>query len=215
MAEAVRAIMARLRQRPVLLAALIAGGTVGSLAGLHLRPSTAVLVGWCAAAAVHTAVELRVMARATPEVLQRRATLLEEGKWSVLAASLAAAIASLGAVGVDLAVARGATGASSSAALAALTLLLSWAFVHVLFASHYAHEYWLAGGGLAFPGNECPDYAEFLYLALTVGMTCQVSDVTTTSATMRQLVLLQALVAFGFNAVILAAAVNLAAGLVG
>jgi uncharacterized membrane protein len=106
---------------------------------------------------VHTAVELRVLVRATPEALQHRATLLEEGKWAVLTASLAAAIASLGAVGVDLAVARGATGASSSAALAALTLLLSWAFVHVLFASHYAHEYWLAGGGLAFPGNECPD----------------------------------------------------------
>ena len=69
MAEAVRAIMARLRQRPVLLAALVAGGTAGSLAGLHLRPSTAILVGWCVAAAVHTAVELHVMARATPEVL--------------------------------------------------------------------------------------------------------------------------------------------------
>ena len=46
-------------------------------------------------------------------------------------------------------------------------------------------------------------------------MTCQVSDVTTASASMRRLVLLQALVAFGFDAVILAAAVNPMAGLVG
>jgi uncharacterized membrane protein len=133
----------------------------------------------------------------------------------VLAASLAAAVASLGAVVVELAAARGSPGAAGSAALAALTLLLSWAFVHVLFASHYAHEYWLAGGGLAFPGSERPDHAEFLYLAFGVGMTCQVSDVTTASAPMRRLVLLHALVAFGFNTVILAAAVNLAAGLVG
>jgi uncharacterized membrane protein len=157
---------------------------------------------------MYIAVTLRALAWATPEALRRRAALLEEGKWAMLAACVAAAVASLGAVVVDLAAARG------SAALAALTLLLSWAFVHVLFAGHYAHEYWLAGDGLAFPGNERPDHAEFLYLAFVIGMTCQVSDVTTTSAPMRRLVLLHALAAFGFNAVILAGAVNLAAGLV-
>ena len=129
-------------------------------------------------------------------------------------ASVAAAIASLGAVVVELAAARGSPAATGSAALAALTLLLSWAFVHVLFAGHYAHEYWLAGGGLAFPGGERPDHAEFLYLAFAVGMTCQVSDVTTASAAMRRLVLLHGMVSFLFNAVIVGAAVNVAAGVV-
>ena len=148
------------------------------------------------AAVVYIAVTLRTLARATPEALRHRAAMLEEGKWGLLAA------------------ARGSPGVTGSAVLAALTLLLSWAFVHVLFASHYAHAYWLADGGLIFPGSERPDLAEFLYLAFVVGMTCQVSDVTTASAPMRRLVLLHALVAFGFNTVILAAAVNLAAGLV-
>jgi uncharacterized membrane protein len=198
---------AQLRQQPVLLASLTAGATVGPLAGLRRPVSTAVLVGWCAAATVYIAVSLRALARATPETLRRRAALLEEGKWAVLAASVAAAIASLGAVVVDLAAAQG------SPALAALTLLLSWVFVHVLFAVHYAHEYWLAGSGLEFPSSERPDYAEFLYLAFVVGMTCQVSDVTTISAPMRRLVLLHALIAFVFDAVILATAVNLAAEL--
>jgi uncharacterized membrane protein len=206
------AMWAQLRQRPVLSAAFV-GATAGPLAGLHLPPSTAVMVGWCAAATVYIAVTLRILARATPEALRHRAALLEEGKWALLAACVAAAVASVGAVVVDLAVARGSPNATGSAALAALTLLLSWAFVHVLFASHYAHAYWL-GGGLIFPGSKRPDLAEFLYLAFGVGMTCQVSDVTTASARMRRLVLLHALVAFGFNAVILAAAVNLAAGLV-
>jgi uncharacterized membrane protein len=214
-ARAVRVMRDRLRHRPMLSAALVAGATAGPLAGLHLSPSTAVLVGWCMAAVVYIAVTQRTLARATPEALRRRAALLEEGKWAVLAACVAAAVASLGAVVVDLAAARGSPAATGSAALAAVTLLLSWAFVHVLFAGHYAHEYWLAGGGLIFPGGERPDHAEFLYLAFAVGMTCQVSDVTTASAPMRRLVLLHALVAFGFNAVILAAAVNLAAGLVG
>ena len=204
----------QLRQRPVLLAALVAGVMAGPLAGLHLPPSTAVLIGWCAAPTGYITALLRTLARATPETLRRRTALLEEGKWAMLAASVAAAITSLGAVVVDLAATRGSPGATGSAVLAALTLLLSWTFVHVLFASHYAHEYWLAGGGLTFPGSERPDHTEFLYLAFVVGMTCQVSDVTTTSAPMRRLVLLHALVAFSFNTVILAAAVNLAAGLV-
>ena len=92
---------------------------------------------------------------------------------------------------------------------------LSWAFVHVLLAQHYMHEYWLEGGrGLVFPGADRPGTSDFLYLALTVGMTCQVSDVTTGSAAMRRLVLLHGLVSFLFNAVIVGAAVNIAAGVV-
>ena len=198
----------RLRQRPVLLAAVAAGVAAGPLAALFVPASAAVLVGWCAAATVYVVVSLRSMSLATPEGMRRRAALLEEGKWAVLAASVAAAVASLGAVVVDL------TAAWGSPALAAVTILLSWSFVHVLFAGHYAHDYWLAGSGLEFPGNERPDYAEFLYLAFVVGMTCQVSDVTTASAAMRRLVLLHGLVSFLFNAVIVGAAVNIAAGVV-
>ena len=145
--------------------------------------------------------------------MRRRAALLESDKWAVLSGSLAAALASLAAVAVDLAGAPPAP--LGSASLAALTVALSWAFVHVLLAQHYMHEYWLAGGaGLVFPGSDRPGAGEFLYLAFCVGMTCQVSDVTTSSAAMRRLVLLHGLVAFVFNAVILAAAVNIAAGIV-
>ena len=87
--------------------------------------------------------------------------------------------------------------------------------MHVLLAHHYMHECWLEGGrGLAFPGEDRPGTSDFLYLALTVGVTCQVSDVTTASAAMRRLVLLHGLVSFLLNAVIVAAAVNLAAGVV-
>ncbi len=87
--------------------------------------------------------------------------------------------------------------------------------MHVLLAHHYMHECWLEGGrGLAFPGEGRPGTSDFLYLALTVGVTRQVSDVTTASAAMRRLVLLHGLVSFLFNAVIVGAAVNLAAGVV-
>lgn len=205
----------QLRRRPALLAALAAGVPAGVLAGLLLPASTSVLVGWCTAAAAYIVLALRTLVLATPETLRRRAEVLEDGKWAALAACVAAAVASIGAVVVDMAAARASLGPVASGALTAATLVLSWTFVHVLFAGHYAHDYWLAGGaGLDFPGGGHPDYAEFLYVAFVVGMTCQVSDVTTASAPMRRLVLLHGLAAFGFNAVILAAAVNLAAGLV-
>ncbi|MFO0004532.1 MAG: DUF1345 domain-containing protein [bacterium] len=77
----------------------------------------------------------------------------------------------------------------------------------------YAHEYWQAQQGIAFPGDEEPLFSDFLYLAFTIGMTFQTSDVSFTSRSLRRVVLAHALVSFLFNVVIIAAAVNLAAGL--
>ncbi len=203
-----------LHHRPVLLAALAAGSVAGGFVAPWLPASTALLVAWCTAAAVHLALSLRAMARTTPEAAQRRAAALPD-RWATLGGSLAAAVASLGAIALDLASAPGGAVAVGGAVLAMGAVALSWAFVHVLLAHHYMLEYWLEGGrGLVFPGEGRPGTSDFLYLALTVGMTCQVSDVTTASAAMRRLVLLHGLVLFLFNAVIVAAAVNIAAGVV-
>ena len=204
-----------LRHRPVLLSALVAGAVAGAAAALWLPASTALLVGWCAAASVHLALSLRSMARSTPATVRHRAELLEGDKWMTLGGSLAAAVASLGAIAVDLASSAADRAPVRAGILATGAVALSWAFVHVLLAHHYMHEFWRMGGrGLVFPGEERPGASEFLYLALTVGMTCQVSDVTTDSAAMRRLVVLHGLVAFLFNAVIVAAVVNIAAGFV-
>ena len=204
-----------LNHRPVLSAALAAGLAAGCLAAPWLAASTALLVAWCAAAAVHLALSLRTMARTTPEAARRRAALLDTDKWMTLGGSLAAAVASLGAIALDLASTSADGMTVGDAAFATGAVALSWVYVHVLLAHHYMHEYWLGGGrGLVFPGEERPGTSDFLYLALTVGMTCQVSDVTTASAAMRRLVLLHGSVSFLFNAVIVGAAVNIAAGVV-
>ena len=204
-----------LDHRPVLSTALAAGLAAGCLAAPWLAGSTALLVAWCAAAAVHLALSLRTMARTTPEAARRRAALLAFDKWLTLGGSLAAAVASLGAIALDLASTSGDRVTMGDAAFATGAVALSWAFVHVLLVHHYMQEYWLGGGrGLVFPGEDRPGAGDFLYLALTVGMTCQVSDVTTASAAMRRLVLLHGLVSFLFDAVIVGAAVNIAAGVV-
>ena len=205
-----------LRRRPILLAAAALGVGVGGLARLvGLSWPSAVLVGWCAAVVIHASWTFVVMRRATPESIRRRAEELDEGEAAILAATLLAAIASLGAVFGYLASGEG-PATPRQVVLALVTIALSWAFVHLLFAVRYAHEFWQAGGrGLDFPGDEKPEFYDFLYYAFTIGMTFQTSDVAVSQRLLRQLTLIHALVSFLFNAVILAVAVNLAASLAG
>ncbi len=68
-------------------------------------------------------------------------------------------------------------------------------------------------GGLTFPGDLPPDYWDFLYFALVLGMTFQVSDVQITSRKFRRLAAVHGLIGFLFNAVIIALTVNIAASL--
>jgi len=202
----------QLRRRPSLIAGIIAGLLVGggaSAAGT--LPSTAVLLGWCASAIVHMAPLVLMLQRATPERLKKRSDELDDGQWGVMMASLAACIASILAVVWHLRVAH-AMNDVPLAMLGIVTILLSWLLVHVLFAGHYCHEYWQHGGGIEFPGEEKepPDFLEFIYFALTIGMTFQVSDVTTSNRRIRRLVSLHGGVSFLFNAVILACSINMA-----
>ncbi|WP_055049044.1 DUF1345 domain-containing protein [Devosia sp. A16] len=96
------------------------------------------------------------------------------------------------------------------------SVLLGWFTVHTMAALHYAHEYYRDDpdkqgdvlGGLAFPGDEPPDGAAFLYFSYVLGMTAQVADVAVTSRAMRRLVTVHGVVSFFFNTVIVAATVN-------
>ena len=153
---------------------------------------------------------LQALIVASPEMLRRRAELLEESRWTVLAATLGAALAAL--YGVISEIAGAGVRGPHSIPLGIGTLVLSWLYLHVLFAVQYAHAYWLAHGGIDFPGNKRPDWAEFLYLSFTIGMTAQVSDVTTTAPGIRRMVLAHGVVSFAFNAAILGLAVNVLAG---
>jgi uncharacterized membrane protein len=107
-------------------------------------------------------------------------------------------------------------------AIGVLTVFLSWVTLHVIYAVHYAHLFYDpaerkgAGkilGGLEFPETKEPDYWDFVYFSLVIGMTCQVSDVQVTARRMRHLVTAQGIIAFFYNTVIVALAVNIAAGL--
>jgi uncharacterized membrane protein len=204
-----------LRHRPAMSSALVAFIVTSVPAAVFVRPTTAVLIAWDAGVVVFIAVILTFMFRATVGTMKRRAALLNENKWTFLVATVLATLAAMVAIVAELVAAKGTPTAPSSAALAGITVLASWCFIHCFFAQHYAHEYWLEGQGLIFPGNESPTYSEFLYFSFTVGMTAQLSDVTTNSPIMRRVVLMHGLLSFLFNTAILASAINLAAGLAG
>lgn len=105
--------------------------------------------------------------------------------------------------------------------LAVLTIMNSWIVTQVVFALHYAHDYYRpdpgsdAGCGLDFPGCEQPDYWDFLYFSTSIGATSQTSDVAIKSRALRRLVTLHAIVSFFFNTAVLALTVNIAASLAG
>jgi uncharacterized membrane protein len=177
--------------------------------------STRVLVAWDAGVLVYLLLAFWIIARFDLALVRRRAALQDEGGMAILVLTVGAAVASLGAIVAELAGTRGQS-RGPYFALAVITILLSWTLIHVIFALHYAHEYYdeHEGGGLQFPQDDHPDYWDFVYFAFVIGMTFQVSDVQVTSKLLRRTVVAHGLVSFLFNVAILALVVNLGAGLV-
>lgn len=98
--------------------------------------------------------------------------------------------------------------------LSVTTVVLSWSAVQTVFTLRYARLYYSTGGGVDFNEQDAPDYRDFAYLALTIGMTYQVSDTDLTSKTIRRTATRQALVSYLFGTFVLAMTINVVAGLV-
>jgi uncharacterized membrane protein len=203
------------RTRPRLFIAGLIGIVVGIFLPSHLDVGTRALVAWDIAVALYLVIVSRMMLRSDINRIRRRAAAQDEGRIAILGMVAAVALASLGAILVELVGAKAAHPSGWNLALAALTILLSWAFTHIIFALHYAHEYYdenaHKGGGLNFPGDTAPDYWDFVYFSFVIGMTSQVSDVAVTSPAIRRVVAAHGIMSFIFNATLLALTVNIAA----
>jgi uncharacterized membrane protein len=205
------------RARPRLFASALFGLTVIALLPAVLRFATRLLVGWDAGVALYLTLVYYLVAVSQVSHIRLRARVEDEGKTAILVLTAAAALASLGAIVAELG--SSSTGGSARSPahliLATVTIVMSWAFTHTIFALHYAHDFYQEnggkGGGLAFPGREEPDYWDFVYFSFVIGMTSQVSDVAIISKTMRRTASAHGIVSFVFNAALLALAVNIAA----
>jgi uncharacterized membrane protein len=207
------AVLRIVRARPRLFACgAIGAAVVGVAFATSWRPATRLLTGWDVGVALYLALVFQMMGRSTIHTMRQHAAEQDEGRFTMLVLTVASALASLATIFAHLGGAAG-NRPPANVALAAFTILLSWAFIHTIFALHYAHEFYdeTDGGGLAFPGDREPDYWDFVYFSFVIGMTSQVSDVAITSKLIRRTAAAHGIVSFVFNAALLALTINLAA----
>jgi uncharacterized membrane protein len=197
-----------------------AGAVVGIWAGLvGLVIGTwqiGVLIGWDAAAVVYVAWTWKTIWRRDPTSTKRMAVREDPGRATADALLLVASVASILAV-VIVIVAGGAAGAATrdaNAALAVVSVALSWTVVQIVFTARYARLYYSdPAGGINFNDGSPPRYSDFAYVAFTVGMTFQVSDTNLETSAFRSTALSHALLSYLLGAIILATTINLVAGL--
>jgi len=218
-----------LRPLPVRVARLHARLFISAVVGLAviaLLPgdwwmSTRLLTGWNVGITLYLVLIHSVIWRCDVTRLRRRAKEQDEGAYAILLLSMAATLASLVAIVFELGGSKQAGNASTvtHVLLAMATTVLSWVFMHTIFSLHYAHEYYGEGrdkklDALNFPGENEPDYLDFLYFSLVIGMTSQVSDVAISSRSIRRVAALHGALSFFFNLTVLALTVNMISNLI-
>ena len=196
--------------------AAVAGIGTGTLVALPRSWQIGTLVGWDVAAAVYAAWSWATIWHRDPAATARLALREDPGRAIADALLLIASTASVLAVAAAIAAGRAGSPGERDlhAGLAVASVVLSWTVVQTVFTLHYARLYYShPAGGIDFNQEAPPRYSDFAYLAFTVGMTFQVSDTDLQTAALRAEALRQALLSYLLGAVILAATINLVAGL--
>lgn len=179
------------------------------------------IIAWDAFAIVLLGFFIELAWSATPDQMPANAKSQQEAEWTIFFIVVLGTIMSFVAIIGEFSGTKDLSPATrhEHVTLVVVTLVLSWLVTQIVFGFRYAHEYYTAtkpgtiDKGLDFPGEEEPDYWDFAYFAIVLGMTFQVSDVQISSRKLRRLATLHGLLGFTFNTVILALTVNLAANL--
>ncbi len=210
------------RGRPRLFIALLVGLLAEALLPSSLPRVTHGILAWDIGVIAYLLLVAELFLSERIADMAYDAARQEEGEWTIFWLTVGGTIASFGAIFSAL------SGVSQlpppqkamHVALVACTLLATWLMTHTTFGLRYAHEYYSKSpgrqevdGGLDFPGEKNPDYLDFFYFAIVLGMTFQVSDVQITSRKFRRLAAAHGMLGFLYNTVILALTVNIAASL--
>ncbi len=206
------------RDGPVLVrvgTAAVVGVAAAVAVGVSVGWPYAPAAGWIVTAIIYLVTTWALIARMNAEQTRDHACRPHEQDatrtWSH-AIMLLASLASLAGVGYLL-MAESSKGNLVAAAVGILSVAASWFAVHTVFTLRYARLYYTGGGnGIDFH-QDPPTYADFAYLAFTIGMTYQVSDTDLNARNIRATALGQAMLSFLLGAIILAVTINLVAGL--
>ncbi len=206
------------RDGPVLVrvgTAAVVGVAAAVAVGVSVGWPYAPAAGWIVTAIIYLVTTWALIARMNAEQTRDHACRPHEQdatrSWSH-AIMLLASLASLAGVGYLL-MAESSKGNLVAAAVGILSVAASWFAVHTVFTLRYARLYYTGGGnGIDFH-QDPPTYADFAYLAFTIGMTYQVSDTDLNARDIRATALGHAMLSFLLGAIILAVTINLVAGL--
>ncbi|MFP3568971.1 DUF1345 domain-containing protein [Paraburkholderia sp. SIMBA_030] len=210
-----------LRNRPRMLIGLAIGVAVALVVPEHTRPMVRGLVGWDATVWSYLLLIWVHMAFADEGRVRQSAVRDDENAGVVLVVICVATIASIAAIVLELASAKGTAGASTAwhYLLTGLTMIGAWFMIPTIFTMHYARLYYDPDAKetpLLYPDHKLqPDYWDFMYFSFTIAVASQTSDVVLRSRPMRRAALAQSILSFYFNVAVLGLCVNIAAGLVG
>ena len=205
-----------LRLHGALLAGLALATVIALAAPVEWRWTVRLAAGWDAGVGLFLILTFLKLARTqSVDAMRARAAELDEGGAMVLPLSLLAAAASVAIVISEAASASAGTSKAVEALMTLGTVAASWLFVHILFGLHYAHRFYAPAdkgdrGGLLFPGEDEPDYWDYLHFSLVIGVASQTADVQIADRALRRLSTVHSVTAFVFNTVLVALAVNLA-----
>ncbi len=203
------------RARPRVLSALGLFVLVGAgLMAAGMAWANAIALAFDLAALVFLGVLAWLFSHSSPQHMRAHAQMLDTGRWGVLWGGVVISAMVLVALVDELQAAHHV--GVLPLVVGVVTVVLCWLFLNSMFAIHYAHGYYGNYGpqhaALEFPSTPKPDYWDFAYFSIVVGMTFQVSDVQITSSYLRRVVLLHSVIAFFFNVFIIAITVNIVAG---
>jgi uncharacterized membrane protein len=210
-----------LRNRPRTVIGLVIGIVVALMVPIHTSSTARALIGWDAAVWSYLLMIWVHMAFADEHRVRESAVRDDENAGVVLFVICLATIASIAAIVMELASAKGTAGSSSAwhYLLTGLTLIGAWFLIPTIFTLHYARLYYDADAketALLFPDHKLqPNYWDFLYFSFTIAVASQTSDVVLRSRTIRRAALAQSILSFYFNVAVLGLCVNIAAGLLG
>src|SRR5262249_42744947 len=185
----------------------------------HLRFASAAIAGWNALAVVILALDWVTILTTQQRKIRQLAQQQDLSRFLIFLFVVVTSCAALLAVGFLVSEKKNpGRHFTVHLMLTLVTVIVSWTLVHTVYGLRYADAFYgdsdeaelnRHAGGLIFPGNRPPDYFDFAYFSFVIGMTCQVSDVQVTSRNMRRITLLQGILSFGFNTMILALLINI------
>ena len=168
-----------------------------------------------AVASVVMALAADLWLKGGPDTIRREAVRDDGGRLTLLLVTVVISLAVLIVTGGL--VQRGPKPGPFDIGLIVATLMIAWAFANLVYAFHYARLFYDQDsngkdkGGLDFPGDGEPCFADFVNFSFVLGMTCQTADIAITSPALRRISTVHGIVAFFFNLGVLALVVNVVA----